>query len=157
MRYIMTTMQKRALTGAVISCVVLLATILLLALNDPATLFEQDFLELIYLGIILGGAAVYGIVMLVTRRSKDGEAVTYDERDRFITRRALAIQLQVVLIAVALWCVVLVRIYIGAGGIPVPLMYVMYISILFLNFLARSISIYFGLKVPLDDLEKGGV
>lgn len=150
----MTTMQKRALAGAVISCVVLFATVLLLVLNDPATIFEQDVHELIYLGIILGGAVVYGIVMLVTNRSKDAEAVNYDERDRFIVNRALAVQLQVVLIAVALWCVVLVRVYIGTGGIPVPLMYVMYISILFLNFLARSISIYFGLKInPVESAE----
>ena len=153
----MTTMQKRALAGAVISCIVLFATILLLTLNDPATIFDQDLYELIYLGIILAGAATYGLVMLATRQSKSTGAVIYDERDRFIAERALAIQLQVVLISVALWCAVLVRVYIGAGGIPVPLMYVMYISILFSNFLARSISIYFGLKVPLEDSERGGI
>ncbi|TKJ40338.1 hypothetical protein CEE37_08405 [candidate division LCP-89 bacterium B3_LCP] len=150
----MTTLQKRALFGAIISGAILLATTTLLIITDPATIFEKDSLELAYLGFMLGGAVIYGILVIFTRRGKEGEDFVIDERDVFIARRALIVQLRTVLIALALWCVVLVRIYIGNGGIPVPLMYIMYIFILFLNLLARSICIYHGYNLPINDPER---
>jgi hypothetical protein len=147
--------QKRALAGAAISGVILIATILLIILSDPYKIFEKDFLELIYLGIILLGALVYGVLVFMTRERKEDEKMAVDERDLYIASRALVVQLRAVLISMALWCVILVRIYIGQGGIPVPLMYLMYVGVVNINFLVRSIYILRVYNKQLESPTKG--
>ncbi len=149
--------QKRALFAALISGLMLLATIAMPFLNDPATIFENDSLELAYLGFLLIGVAIYGVLALLTMKRKRGEEYVFDERDILIAARALIVQQRVVLISVAVWCIALVRIYIGKGGIPVPLMYIMFLSILFMNILARSLSIYRGYNLDIGDLERNSL
>ncbi|MBU0519290.1 hypothetical protein KJ564_10185 [bacterium] len=146
--------QKRALIGVIISGATLLATFWFVFAIDPADIFERDDLEKIYLGFLLSGGAAYAIVLLLTRGETKGAAYVYDERDSLIANHALKVQLWTVIGALCLWCVALVRIYIGKSGVPVSLMYLMFLSILLVNILTRSISIFLSYRSDASIADK---
>jgi len=135
--------QKRALVGMIISGFMLIATLWFTFAVNPADIFASDDLEQLYLAFLLTGGAIYAVVYVLTRKETKDDAYVYDERDAIIANQALTVQLWSVIIALAIWCVTLVRLYIDKPGIPVPLMYLMFLSIIIINAFVRSVVIFF--------------
>ncbi|NQT35516.1 hypothetical protein HQ587_10020 [bacterium] len=146
--------QKRALYGLLIFGGILLAAILLFSFNDPSKIFENKSAEIIYVGLLVGGFSLYGIMILLTRKRREGEEVTFDERDIHVARHALQNQVVAVIVTVTIWCGALTEIYIEENGVPVPLMLIMVNSVYFVNMLVRSISILRGYNMSNEKLTR---
>ncbi len=146
--------QKRAIAGIIIFGGVLAAVTVMFIQYDPTTIMQNRPLELTYVILLASSFILYGLFYLLSGRKTEGEEIPFDERDNLIAKFALNVQLFSVIGVLSLWCIVLTRIYLESGFVPVPLMYIMLNSIYFINMLARSIAIVHGYKMPIQDLGK---
>ncbi|MBN1176177.1 MAG: hypothetical protein JXA51_00710 [Dehalococcoidales bacterium] len=137
----MAPLEKRAWWGLGTGLVFTAAFILVFILMGGIETFNEDQGFRIIIDVLwVGGLAANLLIVNVALR-KPGMA---DERDLRIVERAPRVQWPAVVVALAVWMIVLTEVYSETGQIPSVFMYVIFMSVLIVSTLAQCLGILIG-------------
>ncbi|NQT73653.1 MAG: hypothetical protein HQ553_12930 [Chloroflexi bacterium] len=140
----MAPLQKRAWIGLGIGLISGLG-ILLVVLIKGATNFNDDTaMRLMIDGFWVGGLALYGLSIGVTRRKRGKKEILRDERDEAIMARAGQVQILAIIVSLVIWAIALTEVYWDDGQIPIVFPYLMFIFTLVVNIIAQALGILLG-------------
>lgn len=137
----LTPLEKRAWWGLLIGAV-LIAALLAVFLRAGAD-FGGEGTRLLVFAVFLGGMALYGLLIVLTRQPRGGDAVPLDERDRMVLHLASHAQLLAVIVTVTAWAVALTEAYWEEQAIPIVFPYLIALSSVIVAVFAQSAGILF--------------
>lgn len=133
----MTPLHKHAWWSLVIGVVVALVMLAVVSIEGPTSFDESEAARLSITGLFVVALVAYAITLLMLLRGAD-------ERDREIMNRAPAVQLVATLLTVAVWAVVLTRVYSDGGSVPIVFPNLIFWSTFIVSVLARSVGVLLG-------------
>jgi len=136
----MAPLQKRAWWGLGVGLAFTVAFVLVFILMGGVEAFDTNQGFRIIVNILLIGALVAHLLIMDFSLRK----ATVDERDKLILGRAPRIQWIAVILTLAAWVVVLNKVYRATGLIPALYLYVIFMSVLIVSWLAQSLGILIG-------------
>ena len=137
----MAQLQKRALYSLFIGLLLTVILIVVLVAQGDVTAFESDQnVRLIMYAVMIGVPLVYLILVNLTLR----KPTQIDERDRIIVEKSSRVQWLAVIFSLAAWMIVLTEVYREQGQVPVAFLNLIFISILIISILAKSLGILLG-------------
>lgn len=136
----MAPLQKRAWWGLGVGLAFTVAFVLVFILMGGVEAFDTNQGFRIIVNILLIGALVAHLLIMDFSLRK----ATVDERDKLILGRAPRIQWIAVILTLAAWVVVLNEVYRATGLIPALYLYVIFMSVLIVSWLAQSLGILIG-------------
>ena len=137
----MAPLQKRALITFLIGLVFSAALAVVLVLEGDPTAFEDsEFIRWIMYITLVGVPLSYLLLIDFSLR----KPTELDERDRLIMLRSGSVQWLAIAIALAGWTVGLTEVYWDTGEVPVAFLSLIFISVLIISVVARSLGILLG-------------
>jgi hypothetical protein len=137
----MAPLQKRALITFLIGLVFSAALAVVLVLEgDPAAFEDSEFIRWITYIALVGVPLSYLLLIDFSLR----KPTELDERDRLIMLRSGSVQWLAIAFALAGWTVGLTEVYWDTGEVPVAFLSLIFISVLIVSVLARSLGILLG-------------
>ena len=137
----MAPLQKRAWWGLGVGVAFTIAFVLVFVLMGGIEAFDKDQGFRIIINVLwVGGLVAHLIIMNLTLRKPR----MVDERDKMILDRAPRIQWIAVVFTLAAWVIVLNEVYQATGLIPALYLYVIFMSVLVVSWLAQSLGILIG-------------
>lgn len=136
-----TPLEKRAWWGLLIGGAMIAA--LLAVFLRPGALVADETTRRAVMVVFLGGMALYGLLLLLTRRPRGGDAVLLDERDRMVLGLASHAQLLAVIVTVVAWAVGLSEAYWEEQAIPIVFPNLIALSSVIAAVVAHSAGILF--------------
>ena len=137
----MAPLQRRALYSLVIGLILTIALVAVLVAQGDVTAFDRDAnLRLIMYAVLIGVPLIYLILVNLTLR----KPTQVDERDRIIIERSSRTQWVATIFSLAAWTIILTEVYRGQGQVPIPFLYLIFVSILIISTLALSFGILTG-------------
>jgi len=140
----MTPLQKRAWLGLVAAAVLGAAVVTIVWVRGATGFFEDPTTRLLVDGILLGGLVLYVVILRWARLS--GGDMLVDERDLIILGHASRVQVAAILASLLVWAIALTEVYWDAKQIPLAFAYLIFLSSLFVNFLAMPIGVLLGYR-----------
>jgi hypothetical protein len=140
----LTPLQKRAWLGLGTVTVIGIALLLVVWARGPAGFFEDRTARLATDGLLLGGLGLYLVILRVVRLH--GDSMLLDERDHLILGRAARVQVGAILATLLVWAIGLTEAYWETKQIPLAFPYLIFLSGVFVNFLAMPIGILLGYR-----------
>ena len=137
----MAPLQKRALITFLIGLVFSAALAVVLVLEGDPTAFEDsEFIRWIMYIALVGVPLSYLLLIDFSLR----KPTELDERDRLIMLRSGSVQWLAIAFALAGWTVGLTEVYWDTGEVPVAFLSLIFISVLIISVVARSLGILLG-------------
>lgn len=133
----MTPLHRHAWWSLVLGLVVALVMVVVVSIEGPTSFDESAQARLSVTALFVVALVAYAITLIVLLRGAD-------ERDREIINRAPALQLVATLVTLALWSIVLTRVYNDAGSVPIVFPNLIFVSTFIVSVLARSIGVLLG-------------
>ncbi|MBI4878394.1 MAG: hypothetical protein HY812_01860 [Planctomycetes bacterium] len=137
----LTPLEKRAWWGLLIGGATIAA--LLAVFLRAGTDFGDEATRRLAIAVFLGGMALYGALLVLTRRPRGGDVVPLDERDRLVLRLAPHVQLVAVIVTVTAWAIALTEAYWEEQAIPIVFPYLIALSSVIVAVVAQSAGVLF--------------
>jgi len=146
----MPALQKRAWLGLLISGATFAIIFAIIYTQGAMTYWEDDDLRLKVIFIFIGGMLAYTLFPLVgmARAELKGDI---DERDQKILARSSMAQSTGVLLALAAWNVSLGQMFHDEGAVPMVYLYLIFGTVILVNFFSQSAGILVGYWLGLGD------
>ena len=139
----MTPLQKRAWISLAIGVLTAAITTALVATNGAAEYWDNDNLRLTVVGVFLAGLVLNTTVLTSSVFPSAGRK-NLDERDRAILSRAPNVTTAAVLLTLAGWMIYLAEKFRPEGAVPVVYLYLIFGSVIMIDFIARPIGVLLG-------------
>jgi len=133
----MTPLHRHAWWSLVLGLAVALVMVAVVSIEGPTSFDESARARLSVTALFVVALLAYAITLVMLLRGAD-------ERDREIINRAPALQLIATLVTLALWAIVLSRVYDDDGSIPIVFPDLIFWSSFIVSVLARSIGVLLG-------------
>ena len=133
----MAPLHKHAWWSLVVGAAIALVMLAVVSIEGPTSFDESKTARLSITGLFAGALVTYAVTLLVVLRGAD-------ERDREIVNRAPAVQLVAALVTVAVWAIVLTKVYADDGSVPIVFPNLIFWSTFIVSVLARSAGILLG-------------
>jgi hypothetical protein len=138
----MAPLQRRAFYGLLIGFVWIVAIIVVFILKGGVSAFNEDQgFRLIIDGLWIGGLVVY-LILFETILRRPGYV---DERDKLILDKAPRFQWLAVIFSLVAWVIALSESY-HDEGVPVVLLYLIFMSVLIVSMIGQAIGILIGYR-----------
>lgn len=139
-----TPLQRLAQVGLSIVVVVGIGLGVLVAIEGPTGVFDNDTTRRVFGGLILAGIVVWGGASLRTYRQNG--TVVVDERDRNILQRATSLESGLALLSLTAWMVILTEVFWADQSVPLGYLQLLFWSTFLAAVLGKSLGIVIGYR-----------
>ena len=137
----MTLLQKRALLSFIIGLLLTAVAVVVLISQGDITAFDRESnLRMVMYVALVGVPLVYLILVNLSLR----KPVQIDERDHRVMEKSGKVQWIASILSLVVWTIVLTEVYRESGQVPVPFLYLIFMSTLIVSTLAQSLGILLG-------------